>query len=444
MGHTCHQHQTAEVTVQKIQTGGTMYTEIFDDVISITHNDYFGHLDKKGWDEPEKYRTWIKRMEDEDVLDAGTFQEIVEDYLLDFKDRHMYFRLKDNEKHNIYHNGFSTRRFDDKLHVTEVTDEDRLETGDALLSLDDVPISVLVEKHARELFETVAERENWKPIIQRYTSCEVEARDGTIKMLELKQFAQQDRKPRFKVDKLNDDVLFMSLPSFGDVKAVEMLLEQYEGELDTAEKLIIDVRENSGGSDLAFRNLLPYLFPEGENSISLEDSIQEFNCTRRNVELTAKVFGQFLENINDETIKKNLNKYVEDMKKNVGQGFKILEDETPTINIQGKAFPKKVVALSDVHCASASEALIEFCKESPKATVMGRATAGVNDYSNLVIEEWEDLFELWYSTSRMAGVNKRTAGEAVSVIHPEIYIPWTSKHTCEDMDLKKALEFLEE
>lgn len=420
-----------------------MYTEIFDDIISITHNDYSGHLDKKGWDEPEKYRTWIKRMEDEDVLDAGTFQEIVEDYLLDFKDRHMYFRLKDNGKHNTHHNGFSTRRFDDKLHVTEVTDEDRLETGDALLSLDDVPIRVLVEKHARELFETVAERENWKPIIQRYSSCEVESRDGTVKTMELKQYASQNRKPEFKVDRLNDDVLFMSLPSFGDVKAVEVMLEEYQEQLEAAEKLIIDVRGNGGGSDLAFRNLLPYLFPEGETSIPLENSIQEFNCTRRNVELTAKVFGQFLENIDDETVKTNLNKYVEDMTKNVGQGFKVLENESPAINIQGKAFPKEVVALSDVGCASASEALIELCKESPKAAVIGRPTAGVNDYSNLVIEEWENLFELWYPTSRMAGMNEKDDGEAVSIIHPDIHIPWTPAHITRDVDLEKALEFLQ-
>ncbi|KIH71815.1 S41 family peptidase [Salinicoccus roseus] len=420
-----------------------MYTEIFDDIISITHNDYSGHLDKKGWDNPWKYRDRIKRMEAEDALDAVTFQEIVEDYLLDFKDRHMYFRMKDNGKQNTYHNGFSTRRFDDKLHVTEVTDEDRLEIGDALLSLDGTPISVLIEKHERELFETVAERENWRSIIQRYTSCEVESRDGTVKKMELKQYANLNRKPEFKVDRLNDGVLFMSLPSFADVKAVKVMLEEYQEHLETAEKLIIDVRENGGGSDLAFRNLLPYLFPEGETSIPLEDSIQAFNCTRRNVELTAKVFNQFLEDIDDETVKTNLNKYVEDMTKNVGQGFKILEDESPAINIQGKALPEKVVALSDVKCASASEALIELCKESPKAAVIGRPTAGVNDYSNLVIEEWEDMFELWYPTSRMAGMNKKTDGEAVSIIHPDIHIPWTPTHITRDVDLEKALEFLQ-
>ena len=420
-----------------------MYTEIFDDIISITHNDYSGHLDKKGWDEPGKYRTEIKRMEDEDVLDAGTFQEIVEDYLLDFKDRHMYFRLKENEKHNTYHNGFSTRRFDDKLHVAEVTDEDRLETGDALLSLDGIPVSVLVGKHARELFESVPERKNWDLIIPRYDRCKIEGRNGTVKTVELRQFVRQNQKLQFKVDWLKEDMLFMSLPSFGDVKAVELLLEQYERELAVAESLIIDIRKNGGGSDLAFRKLLPYLFPEGETSITLEDSIQEFNCTRRNVELTAKVFGRFLENINDETVKKNLNKYVDDIKKNVGKGFKVLEDEPPAINIQGKAFPKEVVALSDVKCASASEALIEFCKESPKAVVMGRATAGVNDYSNLVIEEWENLFELWYPTSRMAGMNKRTAGEAASAIRPDIHIPWTPEHASRDVDLEKALEFLQ-
>ncbi len=29
-----------------------MYTEIFKEVVSITHHDYSGCIDKKGWDDP--------------------------------------------------------------------------------------------------------------------------------------------------------------------------------------------------------------------------------------------------------------------------------------------------------------------------------------------------------------------------------------------------------
>ncbi|REJ19901.1 MAG: hypothetical protein C6W57_00655 [Caldibacillus debilis] len=70
-----------------------MYEEIFLEVVSIVRNDYAGCLDKKGWDRPEPYLETIRRLEAQQALTPAKFHELVQDYLLDFKDPHMYFLL---------------------------------------------------------------------------------------------------------------------------------------------------------------------------------------------------------------------------------------------------------------------------------------------------------------------------------------------------------------
>ncbi|EOO16688.1 hypothetical protein IG9_02870 [Bacillus cereus HuA2-9] len=69
-------------------------------------------------------------------------------------------------------------------------------------------------------------------------------------------------------------------------------------------------------------------------------------------------------------------------------------------------------------------------------------TAGLNDYSNLAVMEWADTFALYYPTSRLSIIDK---GEGMSGIgiQPHIHIPWTSEHIQEDVDLKLALQLLQ-
>lgn len=69
------------------------YLEIFDEIVSVTHHDYSGCIDKKGWDHPDLYRNQIDELVQNNQLTPEKFKEIVDDYLLDFKDSHMYFRL---------------------------------------------------------------------------------------------------------------------------------------------------------------------------------------------------------------------------------------------------------------------------------------------------------------------------------------------------------------
>ena len=71
----------------------------------------------------------------------------------------------------------------------------------------------------------------------------------------------------------------------------------------------------------------------------------------------------------------------------------------PDTFITGTNKPHSVVVLSDVNCGSSGDSFVEICKKSSKVTVIGRPTKGLNDYSNLSCQKWDDGFELWYPTS---------------------------------------------
>ena len=64
-----------------------MYTEIFKELLTITHHDYAGYLDKKGWDRPDHYLRTIKLLERDDKLEDESFSQLVNEYLLDFNNQ---------------------------------------------------------------------------------------------------------------------------------------------------------------------------------------------------------------------------------------------------------------------------------------------------------------------------------------------------------------------
>lgn len=117
------------------------------------------------------------------------------------------------------------------------------------------------------------------------------------------------------------------------------------------------------------------------------------------------------------------------------------EEEDNSYIMKGKIMPTKAIVLSDVYCGSAGDSFVESAKISDKVTVIGRATACLNDYTNLTIMKWEEGFELWYPTSKLKRVDEGKGMTGIG-IEPDIYIPWTPQHIYEDVDMQKALDLI--
>lgn len=423
-----------------------MYTNIFQEIVNIMHQDYAGYIDKKGWDHPRVYENRIRNLEGKGQLTANSFSEIVQDYLLDFKDPHLFFSVSEDGSQKEYDNGFQVRRFKGKLYVTSTTNDNHLKLGDAILSLDHIPIFDLLKKHQRELMETKAEREDWRNVISKYSIAEVVDVEGNIRHVTLERYEKAAYQPSHTIEHIGDDTLLMTLSDFFDSTSIEELLDRHKASLEIKPNLIIDVRTNLGGSTLSYKSLEKYLFPTGKNEIDFSFYNMKVNCTNRNADLIIKLIDEELDKIENKAHREGLIRWKEETwEKYRGKGFVSFDnkDDENIYEITGLNFPGNIIVLTDNYCGSAGDIFVYLCKQSPKITVIGRPTMGVNDYSNLTKKVWNHQFKLMYATSRLEQLDYRNP-EAELGIKPDIYIPWTPQHINKDVDMEKALKILKE
>ena len=146
----------------------------------------------------------------------------------------------------------------------------------------------------------------------------------------------------------------------------------------------------------------------------------------------------------DEETRRVFHIFKRELLNNKGKGFVEFDftDMGPDMFIKGKASPKRVIVLSDMYCGSSGDSFVEICKKSPKVTVIGRATMGVNDYANLAKKKWDDGFVMMYPTSRLSRIDQGNGMTGVGIL-PHVHIPWTPAHLHEDIDLEHALRLLE-
>ncbi|KMQ06337.1 peptidase [Bacillus cereus] len=423
-----------------------MYTEIFKEVVSITHHDYSGCIDKKGWDDPITYLQTIEKLEKQGELTPVHFTEIVSDYLLDFKDNHMFFKMHSNNP-PLNSVGFQVKRYGDFLYITSTSQEIRVKKGQSILALDHMRIPELLIKYKKYLNETSYEREKWNYVLLKSSNCTLINENGVTETINLQKYKQNEYTPIYSIKQHNEDTLLITLTDFTNTEAINTLLDSHKDELNAFPNLIIDVRLNRGGSDDAFFNLLPYLFEDKEISLFDSSETMQLNHTERNYHLRMKDIEIEDYDSLDELSKLFTSMFIQDLKKNYKKGFVTfdtsgLPKELQTLKIHGRKLPSRVVILTDVTCGSSGDSFVEVAKKSLKVKVIGRPTAGLNDYSNLAVMEWADTFALYYPTSRLSIIDK---GEGMSGIgiQPHIHIPWTPEHIQEDVDLKVALELLQ-
>lgn len=416
-----------------------MYIDIFNEVVDIMQNDYAGHQDKKGWDSPDTYRESILQLNQQGHLDDYTFIKIVNDYLLDFKDPHMFFISKDENSSTNRDIGFKVRRFKDGLYVTETTKETNIDTGDKIIALDGLSVNELEEKHIKELMGEAPERQRWERIIEKYNKALLEKNGKKNTVLNLSLYEKEIYNPLHHAERLNSHTLLMTLTDFFSSETIEKVLKDHELVMKNLKNLIIDVRKNRGGSDASFRQLLQHLFPAGKTSVSLDNYKMDFNITERTANLQINGLRSLYQETSNESYKQSLKDMINFFEINTGKGFVSL-DNGGEFEVEGSEFPENIVILSDVYCGSAGDIFVDLAGRSKKVTVIGRATAGLNDYSNLINKDWNDVFSLYYPTSRMEYLDK---GEKDTGIEPDIYVQWTPEHLLSDLDMKTALNFLE-
>ncbi len=403
------------------------YTEIFDEVVSIMKTDSATCRDIPG-DDPAPYRAKIAP-----DMPEEEFIRLVQDYLISFGFRgHLEFfsekRIKEAGRIPV-----AVERYGNALYVTKAAEDSAFVPGDRIVALDGLGIEDAAEKYKKYLCGEAPERQGfyWGFLLGSVSSYTVIRKaDGKREELALTRSTAPFRQREFEFRMLEEDIAYLYLPHFSKKDCVKELISPHKKELRRAGALIIDVRGNVGGNSGEYVCLFPYCFPQGKKEYPIYDcAVCETNYTQRNCALKSKAMEEYGMSPRS----------VENCRNKSGQGF-VSEFDSPYGKVRGRKTPEKIVILTDSRCASSGDSLVAQMRVSPKVTVIGRPTAGANDYTECCMQELGE-FTLQYPIKRSLlidrGEGRMHKGEPVDIL-----IPWTPEHIERDVDLERAMEML--
>jgi hypothetical protein len=176
---------------------------------------------------------------------------------------------------------------------------------------------------------------------------------------------------------VSDSVLMLTMPSFSfdAKKEIDSILRQNHDLIGKTKHLIVDVRQNTGGTVLAYENLLKWLYT---NPIRIESGVYYS---------TPKIINEVKNSRSDSGTSSWLNeqKLIERMEK---QLYKMVIDSGYLLKYDTiYKFPEKVHILISRRCASASEFFLISAMQSAKVTLLGENTYGAIDRADVHFPE---------------------------------------------------------
>ena len=413
--------------------------DVFNQVVSIMAEESSTKKDIKGAN-PELYRQQIdEAMSDED------FVFLVQSYLGSFGVLgHVHFSEMTSNPLPYCR----LRYYDNALYVMDCQDGLGLSKGDCITSLDGKSIADCQILYKDFLTSKTPERQyrKWFLLLWRTNEIGLTRQGKDIVVSLTKDVTPELPEPRFEWQQLNEQTVYMAISDFWSEDKLYALYDNVSDAIQESSTLIIDVRQNTGGSDIHFLPLLAYALPEGcglSDVMAAEDDFgMEILYTEKSVDLRLQMIESQLSSPDlPADVRAFLEGFKANLEKHRGKGFVPYENdddsEDPFETIRGQAKPEKIIVLSDVMCASSGENFVYLMKKSPKVTVIGRPTLGINDYSNINTIPI-DQYELIFPTSRSQAIDVGKGMTDKGVV-PDMLIPWTPEHLQQDVDLEKAL-----
>jgi C-terminal processing protease CtpA/Prc len=228
---------------------------------------------------------------------------------------------------------------------------------------------------------------------------------------------------------LNENTIYLNIPSFSwDSKpTIDSLFASNKDNLSISSNLILDLRNNGGGSDDVYSIISPYLYTQPIKAIGVDmyasnDNIKGWELMLQDPNLPSENKAEY-------------QKLVDKLRLQINQNINIVEDYIDS-SYTPLLFPKNVIVLINEGCASSTEQFLLEAIQSKKVTLMGQNTSGTLDYSNLRESNFCEMpYTLWTPTTRSRRID---IGEGIDGkgIKPSIYLN-------EKQDwIQEALKFL--
>lgn len=220
------------------------------------------------------------------------------------------------------------------------------------------------------------------------------------------------------IEQLNQTTLFLRIPSFGESykRVIDSVLNKNKEKILTTKNLIIDIRNNGGGSDASYSEIIPYLYTNPIRGIGVEYLSTKLN-NQRMLDFIKKPEYEF-----DNEGKKWAKESYDKLESKLGQ-FVNLNTELVSISKLDTIYhyPQNIgIIINEANGSTAEQFLLE-AKQSKKVKLFGVTTFGVLDISNMYfIESPCKEFQLGYSLSRSMRIPDFTIDE--KGIQPDYYL----------------------
>ncbi|MDR0969795.1 MAG: S41 family peptidase [Lentimicrobiaceae bacterium] len=200
------------------------------------------------------------------------------------------------------------------------------------------------------------------------------------------------------IEKINETTLYLRVPSFDPSfkRSIDSVLNANNEKILSTKNLIIDIRNNGGGSDASYSSIIPYLYTNPIRTIGVELLSTKLNNQRMLDFINKPEYGF------DENDKKWAKESYDKLEAKLGQfvslkKYPVSEDRRDTIY----PFPQNVAVIINEANGSTAEQFLLEAKQSKKTKLFGVTTFGALDISNMYfVESPSGEFTLGYSLSR--------------------------------------------
>jgi hypothetical protein len=224
------------------------------------------------------------------------------------------------------------------------------------------------------------------------------------------------KSPKPFLEQLNDQTLILRIPSFeiSEKKYIDSVIRNNRALILSTANLIIDVRNNGGGSDASFKEILPFLYTNPVRTVGVEFLSTPLN-NQRMLDLSNN--PEF-----DSSSRKRFKAYYDTLQQSPGK-FVNLSRQLVGIDQQDTVYtyPRRVGILINEKNGSTTEQFLLAAKQSIKVKLFGVTTFGMLDISNVHSIPFPcGPFELYYGLSK----SYRIPGMAIDDIglQPDYYI----------------------
>lgn len=199
------------------------------------------------------------------------------------------------------------------------------------------------------------------------------------------------------IQKLTEKTILLRIPSFDESykKDIDSLITANQELITTTENLIIDIRNNGGGSDISYDKIIPLIYTNPIRITNLEFLSTPLNNKRMEEYLS-------IPNLSERS-KQQVNTALEKLNANLGKFVSLGDSKTTDIQELDAILPlpKNVAIIVNQLNGSTAEQFLLAVKQSKKVKLFGVTTMGVLDISNMYyVDSPDGQFKLGYCLSK--------------------------------------------